>query len=191
MIQTCTFADCSAIFFLLLKSTFIILLRQCSSQSDPTSATQQAQLLLEEKQQLEMHNHQVCAHECQAAAIASAVLIPFFIRFTVVAAGVHRPSADREGSLCRTDPGGGSGLEGQNRTVAYTGRLYTHISGSLVLTGSEAKRIISVSVQVALVAEERDQNIGRVQELEAAITELRSAAGKTFKCRKSTRPFPC
>lgn len=52
---------------------------------------------------------------------------------------------------------------------------------SLVLASSEAKRIISVSVQVALVAEERDQNISRVQELEAAITELKSAAGKTFK----------
>lgn len=33
---------------------------QCSSQSDPNSANQQVQLLLEEKQQLEAHNHQVC-----------------------------------------------------------------------------------------------------------------------------------
>lgn len=33
---------------------------QCSSQSDPTSVNQQVQLLLEEKQQLEAHNHQVC-----------------------------------------------------------------------------------------------------------------------------------
>lgn len=33
---------------------------QCSSQSDPTSANQQVQLLLEEKQHLEAHNHQVC-----------------------------------------------------------------------------------------------------------------------------------
>lgn len=33
---------------------------QCSSQSDPTSANQQVQLLLEEKQQLETNNHQVC-----------------------------------------------------------------------------------------------------------------------------------
>lgn len=37
-----------------------------------------------------------------------------------------------------------------------------------------------VSIQVSLVAEERDHNISRVQELEAAIVELRSAAGKTF-----------
>lgn len=35
-----------------------LLARQCSSQSDPTSANQQIQLLLEEKQQLEAHNHQ-------------------------------------------------------------------------------------------------------------------------------------
>lgn len=33
---------------------------QYSSQSDPTSANQQVQLLLGEKQQLEAHNHQVC-----------------------------------------------------------------------------------------------------------------------------------
>lgn len=36
-------------------------------------------------------------------------------------------------------------------------------------------------MQVSLVAEERDQNIGRVQELEATITELKNAAGKKFK----------
>lgn len=35
---------------------------QCSSQSDPSNATQQVQLLLGEKQQLEAHNHQVCEH---------------------------------------------------------------------------------------------------------------------------------
>ena len=38
-----------------------------------------------------------------------------------------------------------------------------------------------VPVQVSLVAEERDQNINRVQELEACITELKNAAGKRFK----------
>lgn len=38
-------------------SVFISL--QCSSQSDPTNANQQVQLLLGEKQQLETHNHQV------------------------------------------------------------------------------------------------------------------------------------
>ncbi|XP_026029495.1 golgin subfamily A member 2 isoform X1 [Astatotilapia calliptera] len=36
-----------------------LMLQQCSSQSDPTSASQQVQLLLEEKQQLEAHNHQL------------------------------------------------------------------------------------------------------------------------------------
>lgn len=37
---------------------------QCSSQSDPTSASQQVQLLLEEKQQVEAHNHQVYMDLC-------------------------------------------------------------------------------------------------------------------------------
>lgn len=32
-------------------------------------------------------------------------------------------------------------------------------------------------VKVSLVAEERDRNISRVQELEASITELKHAAG--------------
>uniref|UniRef100_A0A3Q4A8L7 Golgin subfamily A conserved domain-containing protein n=1 Tax=Mola mola TaxID=94237 RepID=A0A3Q4A8L7_MOLML len=36
-----------------------LMLQQCSSQSDPTSANQQVQLLLEEKQQLETHNQQL------------------------------------------------------------------------------------------------------------------------------------
>lgn len=36
---------------------------------------------------------------------------------------------------------------------------------------------ISVSMQVSLVAEERDQNISRVQELEAAVVELKNTAG--------------
>lgn len=37
--------------------------------------------------------------------------------------------------------------------------------------------LTSVPVQVSLVAEERDQNIGRVQELEAAVAELKITAG--------------
>ncbi|XP_076613974.1 golgin subfamily A member 2 isoform X5 [Chaetodon auriga] len=36
-----------------------LMLQQCSSQSDPNSANQQVQLLLEEKQQLEAHSHQL------------------------------------------------------------------------------------------------------------------------------------
>uniref|UniRef100_A0A1A8ESA5 Golgi autoantigen, golgin subfamily a, 2 n=2 Tax=Nothobranchius korthausae TaxID=1143690 RepID=A0A1A8ESA5_9TELE len=36
-----------------------LMLQQCSSQSDPTSASQQVQLLLEEKQHLEAQNHQL------------------------------------------------------------------------------------------------------------------------------------
>lgn len=37
--------------------------------------------------------------------------------------------------------------------------------------------LISVPTQVSLVAEERDQNINRVQELEAAVAELKNTAG--------------
>lgn len=44
--------------FLLCLSLPVLV--QCSNQSDPSSASQQIQLLLEEKQQLEAHSHQVC-----------------------------------------------------------------------------------------------------------------------------------
>lgn len=37
-----------------------------------------------------------------------------------------------------------------------------------------------LSIEVSLVAEERDKNINRVQELEASIAELKHAAGE--KC---------
>lgn len=37
---------------------------------------------------------------------------------------------------------------------------------------------VCVCVKVSLVAEERDRNINRVQELEASIAELRNAAGE-------------
>lgn len=48
------------LFKTLMKQVFFpFLILQCSSQSDPNSANQQVQLLLEEKQQLETHNHQV------------------------------------------------------------------------------------------------------------------------------------
>lgn len=38
--------------------------------------------------------------------------------------------------------------------------------------------LIPVYAQVSLVAEERDRNINRVQDLEASITELQHAAGE-------------
>lgn len=41
----------------------LFLFLQYSNQSDPSSANQQVQLLMEEKQQLEAHNHQVCVHK--------------------------------------------------------------------------------------------------------------------------------
>lgn len=73
-----------------------------------------------------MHNHQVCTRVgAKLSQSASAVLIK--LCFCVVAVGIYSPSAKREGLLCRADPGGGSRLEGQNRTVAYTGRLYCSV----------------------------------------------------------------
>ncbi|XP_029693830.1 golgin subfamily A member 2 isoform X4 [Takifugu rubripes] len=100
-----------------------LMLQQCSSQSDPTSATQQAQLLLEEKQQLEMHNHQL-----------------------LESIGHLQKERDRYAEQIQVE-----------------GRVWKDKTEQLL-------------TQVALVAEERDQNISRVQELEAAITELKSAA---------------
>ncbi|TNM92022.1 hypothetical protein fugu_019034 [Takifugu bimaculatus] len=100
-----------------------LMLQQCSSQSDPTSATQQAQLLLEEKQQLEMHNHQL-----------------------LESIGHLQKERDRYAEQIQAE-----------------GRAWKDKTEQLL-------------TQVALVAEERDQNISRVQELEAAITELKSAA---------------
>lgn len=44
---------------------------QCSNQSDPTSANQQVQLLLEEKQQLEAHVHQVCVQQTFSHSISA------------------------------------------------------------------------------------------------------------------------
>ncbi|XP_023143059.2 golgin subfamily A member 2 isoform X3 [Amphiprion ocellaris] len=93
-----------------------LMLQQCSSQSDPTSANQQVQLLLEEKQQIEAHSHQLkTERDCYAEQIQE------------------------------------------------EGRVWKDKTEQLL-------------AQVSLVAEERDRNINRVQELEASIAELKNAA---------------
>ncbi|XP_042364747.1 golgin subfamily A member 2 isoform X3 [Plectropomus leopardus] len=100
-----------------------LMLQQCSSQSDPTSANQQVQLLLGEKQQLEAHNHQLMESVAQLQ--------------------IER---DRYAEQIQEE-----------------GRVWKDKTEQLL-------------TQMSLVAEERDRNISRVQELEASITELKNAA---------------
>ncbi|XP_030598456.1 golgin subfamily A member 2 isoform X6 [Archocentrus centrarchus] len=100
-----------------------LMLQQCSSQSDPTSANQQVQLLLEEKQQLEAHNHQLMESIAQL-------------------------KTERD---CYAEQ------------IQEEGRVWKDKTEQLL-------------TQVSLVAEERDRNINRVQELEASIAELKNAA---------------
>ncbi|KAA8584539.1 hypothetical protein FQN60_008324 [Etheostoma spectabile] len=100
-----------------------LMLQQCSSQSDPTSANQQVQLLLGEKQQLEAHNHQLMESIAQL-------------------------QTERD---CYAEQ------------IQEEGRLWKDKTEQLL-------------TQVSLVAEERDRNISRVQELEASISELQNAA---------------
>ncbi|XP_006789030.1 golgin subfamily A member 2 isoform X4 [Neolamprologus brichardi] len=100
-----------------------LMLQQCSSQSDPTSASQQVQLLLEEKQQLEAHNHQLVESITQLKTERDCYAVQ----------------------------------------IQEEGRVWKDKTEQLL-------------TQVSLVAEERDRNINRVQELEASIAELRNAA---------------
>ncbi|XP_019735162.1 golgin subfamily A member 2 isoform X5 [Hippocampus comes] len=100
-----------------------LMLQQCSTQSDPSSANQQIQLLLEEKQQVEVHNHQLMESVAQL-------------------------KTERD---CYAEQ------------IQEGGRVWKDKTEQLL-------------TQVSLVAEERDRNIERVQELEATITELRNAA---------------
>ncbi|XP_034048898.1 golgin subfamily A member 2-like [Thalassophryne amazonica] len=97
-----------------------LMLQQCSTQSDPTSANQQVQLLLEEKQQLEVRNHQLIE-------------------------SVSKLQTERD---CYAEQ------------IQEEGRVWKDKTEQLL-------------TQVSLVAEERDKNINRVQELEASITELK------------------
>ncbi|XP_037121421.1 golgin subfamily A member 2 isoform X2 [Syngnathus acus] len=100
-----------------------LMLQQCSTQSDPSSANQQIQLLLEEKQQIEVHNQQLMELVAQL-------------------------KTERD---CYAEQ------------IQEGGRIWKDKTEQLL-------------TQVSLVAEERDRNIERVQELEAAITELKNAA---------------
>ncbi|XP_029920461.1 golgin subfamily A member 2 isoform X2 [Myripristis murdjan] len=100
-----------------------LMLQQCSSQSGPPSANQQVQLLLEEKQQLEAHNHQMMESIAQL-------------------------QTERD---CYAEQ------------IHEEGRMWKDKTEQLL-------------TQVSLVAEERDRNISRVQELEASITELKNTA---------------
>ncbi|XP_060941302.1 golgin subfamily A member 2 isoform X2 [Limanda limanda] len=100
-----------------------LMLQQYSNQSDPSSANQQAQLLVEEKQQLESQNHQLME-------------------------SIGQLKTERD---CYAEQIQEEGLLWKDKTE----QLLT---------------------QVSLVAEERDRNINRVQELEASITELTNAA---------------
>uniref|UniRef100_A0A3Q4GQQ0 Golgin A2 n=1 Tax=Neolamprologus brichardi TaxID=32507 RepID=A0A3Q4GQQ0_NEOBR len=95
-----------------------LMLQQCSSQSDPTSASQQVQLLLEEKQQLELVE------------------------------SITQLKTERDCYAVQ---------------IQEEGRVWKDKTEQLL-------------TQVSLVAEERDRNINRVQELEASIAELRNAA---------------
>uniref|UniRef100_A0A665WK88 Golgin subfamily A conserved domain-containing protein n=1 Tax=Echeneis naucrates TaxID=173247 RepID=A0A665WK88_ECHNA len=99
-----------------------LMLQQCSSQSDPTSANQQVQLLLEEKHQLEVHNHQLMESVAQLKKERD----------------VYAEQIQEEGRVWKDK----------------TEQLLT---------------------QVSLVAEERDRNINRVQELETLLSQEREA----------------
>ncbi|KAG7232404.1 hypothetical protein INR49_008893 [Caranx melampygus] len=114
-----------------------LMLQQCSSQSDPTSANQQVQLLLEEKQQLEAHNHQLME-------------------------SITQLKTERD---CYAEQ------------IQEEGRVWKDKTEQLL-------------TQVSLVAEERDRNISRVQELEASITELKNAAALLSQEREADTAEP-
>ncbi|XP_074546260.1 golgin subfamily A member 2 isoform X2 [Halichoeres trimaculatus] len=100
-----------------------LMLQQYSNQSDPSSASQQVQLLMEEKQQLEAHNHQLME-------------------------SIAKLQTERDVYA---------------EQIQEEGRVWKDKTEQLL-------------TQVSLVAEERDRNISRVQELEASIVELKNAA---------------
>ncbi|XP_024918102.1 golgin subfamily A member 2 isoform X3 [Cynoglossus semilaevis] len=109
-----------------------LMLQQCSNQSDPSSANQQVQLLLEEKQQLEAQSQQLMESIAQL-------------------------SSERDSYA---------------EQIQDEGRVWKDKTEQLL-------------TQVSLVAEERDKNISRVQELEAAIAELKNAAALLSQQRDS------
>ncbi|XP_041826420.1 golgin subfamily A member 2 isoform X3 [Melanotaenia boesemani] len=100
-----------------------LMLQQYSSQSDPTTANQQVHSLLEEKQHLEAHNHQLLE-------------------------SIAKLKTERDHYA---------------EQIQEEGRVWKDKTEQLL-------------AQVSLVAEERDRNIDRVQELEASVAELKNAA---------------
>nr|XP_020506459.1 golgin subfamily A member 2 isoform X3 [Labrus bergylta] len=111
-----------------------LMLQQFTNQSEPSSASQQVQLLAEEKQQLEAHNHQLIE-------------------------SIARLQTERDV------------YAGQ---IQEEGRIWKDKTEQLL-------------TQVSLVAEERDRNISRVQELEASITELKHATALLSQERHSQK----
>ncbi|XP_065821295.1 golgin subfamily A member 2 isoform X3 [Labrus bergylta] len=111
-----------------------LMLQQFTNQSEPSSASQQVQLLAEEKQQLEAHNHQLIE-------------------------SIARLQTERDV------------YAGQ---IQEEGRIWKDKTEQLL-------------TQVSLVAEERDRNISRVQELEANITELKHATALLSQERHSQK----
>ncbi|XP_072309214.1 golgin subfamily A member 2 isoform X2 [Eucyclogobius newberryi] len=99
-----------------------LMLQQCSSQSDPASANQQVQVILEEKQQLESQNHQL--------------------------------------------------MESVSQLKTERDRYVEQIQEEGYMWKDKTEQLLT---QVALVAEERDMNISRVDELEASISKLKES----------------
>ncbi|CAL8317305.1 unnamed protein product [Lota lota] len=104
-----------------------LMLQQFSSQSEPSTANQQVQMLLEEKQHLEAHTNQLLESIAQLQTERN--------RYT--------------------------------EQIQEEGRLWKDKTEQLL-------------TQVTLVAEERDSNINRVQDLESQVAELKNAAGNLF-----------
>ncbi|KAM9820476.1 LOW QUALITY PROTEIN: golgin subfamily A member 2 [Neosynchiropus ocellatus] len=109
-----------------------LMLQQYSNQSDPTSANQQIQLLLEEKQRAEAQNHQLMESITQL----------------------------------RTE------RDHYAEQIQEEGHAWKDKTEQLL-------------TQVSLVAEERDRNINKVQELEVTITELQNAAALLSQVRET------
>ncbi|CAL9683339.1 unnamed protein product [Knipowitschia caucasica] len=99
-----------------------LMLQQCSSQSDPSSANQQVQIILEEKQHLESLNHQL--------------------------------------------------MESISQLKTERDRYVEQIQEDGHVWKDKTEQLLT---QVALVAEERDLNISRVQELEESVHELKES----------------
>ncbi|CAJ1070624.1 golgin subfamily A member 2 isoform X1 [Xyrichtys novacula] len=114
-----------------------LMLQQYSSQSDPSSANQQVQLLLEEKQQLEAHSHQMME-------------------------SIAKLQTERDVYA---------------EQIQEEGRVWKDKTEQLL-------------TQVSLVAEERDRNINRVQELEASVAELKNAAALLSQERQVQQEAP-